>query len=230
MTGLLHEKEFSRKNFVKGGGALIIGVSALAGVANARADQTKPPAADHPSAGAFNQRTSANYLPDVTQVDTWITINADNTCTVTHGETELGHGTPTGILMLTAEELNMNFSQMWYAHPESWLNVTGGGSGSSGISSPVDQHPCGGGSCQGDAAEHGVGEDRCACGEPVGVRWCDHGRRRERHLRPADRRQALQAAVHGGQRRHDQHAGPGQLQAGLAVHGRRQVLPADRHP
>ena len=37
--------------------------------------------------------------------------------------------------MLAAEELNMNFDQMWYAHPESWLNVTGGGSGSSGISS-----------------------------------------------------------------------------------------------
>jgi CO/xanthine dehydrogenase Mo-binding subunit len=37
--------------------------------------------------------------------------------------------------MLIAEELNMDFSQMTYAHPESWLNVTGGGSGSSGISS-----------------------------------------------------------------------------------------------
>ena len=37
MTGLLHEKEFSRKNFVKGGGALIVGFSiagsALAGAA-----------------------------------------------------------------------------------------------------------------------------------------------------------------------------------------------------
>ena len=39
MTGLLHEKEFSRKSFVKGGGALIIGFSvagsALAGKASA---------------------------------------------------------------------------------------------------------------------------------------------------------------------------------------------------
>jgi nicotinate dehydrogenase subunit B len=135
MAGLLHEKEFSRKNFVKAGGALVVTVSALTASGKARADQTKPPFVDHPSEGAFNQRGPQDYLPDVTQVDTWITINADNTCTVTHGETELGHGTPTGILMLTAEELNMNFSQMWYAHPESWLNVTGGGSGSSGISS-----------------------------------------------------------------------------------------------
>ena len=29
MTGLLHEKEFSRKSFVKAGGALVIGFSAL---------------------------------------------------------------------------------------------------------------------------------------------------------------------------------------------------------
>ena len=136
MTGLLHEKEFSRTSFVKGGGALIVAFSAASALAGqAKADQTKPPAVDHPSAGAFDQRTPNDYLPDLTQVDTWITINADNTATVTHGETELGHGTPTGILMLTAEELNMNFDQMWYAHPESWLNVTGGGSGSSGISS-----------------------------------------------------------------------------------------------
>ena len=39
-------------------------------------------------------------------------MNADNTVTVTHGETELGHGTPTGILMLVAEEMNMDMTQM----------------------------------------------------------------------------------------------------------------------
>src|SRR6185437_6564541 len=29
MTGLMHEKEFSRKGFLKGGGALVVGFSAL---------------------------------------------------------------------------------------------------------------------------------------------------------------------------------------------------------
>src|SRR5204862_2043866 len=29
MTGLLHEKEFSRKNFLKGGGAMLVGFSVL---------------------------------------------------------------------------------------------------------------------------------------------------------------------------------------------------------
>jgi CO/xanthine dehydrogenase Mo-binding subunit len=126
MTGLLHEKDFSRKTFIKGGGALVIALSsvgALAGKAQAANGLTP-----------FGQRGPADYLPDINQVDTWITITPDNKVIVTHGETELGHGTPTGILMLTAEELNVGMDQMIYAHPESWLNVTGGGSGSSGIS------------------------------------------------------------------------------------------------
>ena len=95
----LHEKEFSRKSFVKGGGALIVTVVAASAVGKASAANGLTP---------FSQRGPQDYLPDLTQIDTWITITKDNTCIVTHGETELGHGTPTGILMLTAEELNMN--------------------------------------------------------------------------------------------------------------------------
>ena len=126
MTGFLHEKEFSRKTFVKGGGALIIGFSAFAStVGKAQAANANTP---------FAQRTPADFLPDQTQVDSWITLNADNTVTVTHGETELGHGTPTGILMIVAEEMNMNMNQMKFAHVESWLQAIGGGNGSSGIS------------------------------------------------------------------------------------------------
>ena len=127
MTGFMHEKEFSRKTFVKGGGALIVGFSTLASTAGkASAANANTP---------FAQRTPADFLPDQTQVDSWITLNADNTVTVTHGETELGHGTPTGILMLVAEEMNMNMTQMKFAHVESWLQAVGGGSGSGGISS-----------------------------------------------------------------------------------------------
>jgi len=33
MTGLLHEKEFSRKSFLRGGGALIVGFSTLGSLA-----------------------------------------------------------------------------------------------------------------------------------------------------------------------------------------------------
>ena len=127
MTGFMHEKEFSRKSLVKGGGALIVGFSMFGAATAGKASAAN---ADTP----FGKRTPADYLPDQTQIDSWITLHADNTVTVTHGESELGHGTPTGILMLVAEELNMDFTQMKFAHVESWLQAIGGGNGSSGIS------------------------------------------------------------------------------------------------
>jgi isoquinoline 1-oxidoreductase beta subunit len=124
MTGFMHERAISRKTFVKGGGALIVGFSLAGTAGKAQAANANTP---------FGQRTPADFLPDQTQIDSWITVNADNTITVTHGETELGHGTPTGILMLVAEELNItDASLMKFAHVESWLQAVGGGSGSSG--------------------------------------------------------------------------------------------------
>src|SRR5262249_23610198 len=129
MTGFLHEKQFSRKSFVKGGGALIISFSALgaAGAASAATGNTP-----------FTARTPSDFLPDLQQVDSWIAITTDNKVIVTHGEPEFA-GTPTGILMLVAEELNASMDQMVYAHPETWLNATGGGGGSGGISTRPTQ-------------------------------------------------------------------------------------------
>ena len=65
MTGLMHEKEFSRKAFVKGGGALIVGV-----IARSAAGQGFGGQRPH----AVRQRGPGDYLPDLTQVDSWITI------------------------------------------------------------------------------------------------------------------------------------------------------------
>jgi len=123
MTGLMHEKHLSRKAFLACGGALVVSYSALAGKAQAATGNTP-----------FGQRGPGDYLPDLNAVDSWIAITTDNKVIVTHGETELGHGTPTGILMLVAEELDTSMDQMVYAPPETWLNATGGGGGSGGIS------------------------------------------------------------------------------------------------
>jgi CO/xanthine dehydrogenase Mo-binding subunit len=120
MTELL-DRAFSRTAFLKGGGALVVTFS-MTGTAQAANGNTP-----------FAQRGPQDYLSDLETIDAWITLNTDNTVTVTHGETELGHGTPTGILMIVADEMGMNMSQMRYAPPESWLNATGGGSGSGGI-------------------------------------------------------------------------------------------------
>jgi CO/xanthine dehydrogenase Mo-binding subunit len=103
MTGLLHEKEFSRKSFVKSGGALIVGFSiagaALAGRASAdRGNEPGNPFGSDPI--------------DPNQVDSWIVVNADNTALIKSGSIHQGTGSTTGIMMIAAEELNMNFSQV----------------------------------------------------------------------------------------------------------------------
>jgi nicotinate dehydrogenase subunit B len=96
MTGFLHERELSRRTFVKGGGALIVGFS-LAGVAG------RAQAAANPFA--------SNGV-DQYSIDSWIMINADNTATIKTGGIRQGTGSDTGLLMIAGEELNMDMSQL----------------------------------------------------------------------------------------------------------------------
>jgi CO/xanthine dehydrogenase Mo-binding subunit len=109
MTGFLHENEFSRKSFLKGGGALIVGFS-LAGAATVG----RASAADSPFA------SNAPY--DRNAIDSWITVHADNTASLLTGRAELGQGSATGLLMIAAEELDMDVAQMRWVAPDT--NVT----------------------------------------------------------------------------------------------------------
>ena len=59
---------------------------------------------------AANPAFESNGPFDTQQIDSWIAIHADNTATVRLGMVELGQGSPTGLLMVAAEELNMDFS------------------------------------------------------------------------------------------------------------------------
>ena len=111
MTEMLN-KEFSRKSFLKGGGAMIVGFSRSPARLTAATGNTP-----------FASRSPQRLPPNLNTIDAWIAIRADNTVMVTHGETEFGHGTPTGILMLVAEELDVDMAQMIYALAETWLNA-----------------------------------------------------------------------------------------------------------
>ena len=129
MTGFLHEKEFSRKNFLKGSGAVVVGASvAGAGLAG------KASAAPGP----------AGYLPDTTKLDTWITIGADNTVTLKMSQIETGNGITTGFLQVLAEELGTDITQMRYGSSlydsaghalnssvDTWIVASTGGEGGS---------------------------------------------------------------------------------------------------
>ncbi|MDB5405259.1 MAG: isoquinoline 1-oxidoreductase subunit beta IorB, molybdoprotein [Rhodospirillales bacterium] len=85
---------FPRRDFLKGGGALVIGFS-LGAVT--------------PASRAFAQ---APALPDPKLVDSWIAIHRDNTATAFFGKVELGQGSTTALLQIVAEELDVELSQL----------------------------------------------------------------------------------------------------------------------
>jgi nicotinate dehydrogenase subunit B len=99
----LTEKEISRRTFLKGGGALVVGVSLAGGATAGRAQA---------ATGGAVVRGGTNVAPDVNQIDTFVQINPDNTATVFLGNVELGQGSPTGLLQIAAEELDMGFEQL----------------------------------------------------------------------------------------------------------------------
>jgi CO/xanthine dehydrogenase Mo-binding subunit len=101
MTDLLTEKSFTRRTFVKGSGALVVGFS-LAGAATS----------GKASAAGGPQRGLVAGPPNQQEIDSWLQVNPDNTVTIFHGRVELGQGSTTGLLQIAAEELDVDFSQI----------------------------------------------------------------------------------------------------------------------
>jgi nicotinate dehydrogenase subunit B len=85
----------TRRDVLKGSGALIIGFS-LAGPTSVAA------AADGAAGGP----------PDPSFIDSWIAVHADNTATVFLGKCELGQGATTGLLQIAGEELDLDVIQL----------------------------------------------------------------------------------------------------------------------
>jgi CO/xanthine dehydrogenase Mo-binding subunit len=96
----MHDNEFSRKTFVKGGGALIVGFSLFGSTLASKAR----------AAGALNPYGSNPIDPN--QIDSWIVINADNTASIKAGLISQGTGSETGILQIAAEELDLDPTQI----------------------------------------------------------------------------------------------------------------------
>ena len=99
MTGFMHEKEFSRRTFLKGGGVLIVSASVGSSLLPGKA------------AAATSPYASNGPLP-LSSVDSFLAIHPDNTASVFMYKKELGQGTTTGTLQIVAEELDMDLSQL----------------------------------------------------------------------------------------------------------------------
>ena len=118
---LLPRREFSRKAFLKGGGALVVGVS-LAGTVGSG------------TARAAGSPFASNGSPSLDQVDSFVAVHADNTASILTGRVELGQGSATGLLLVAAEELGMDVSQLKFVrHDTNVTPNTGITAGSSSI-------------------------------------------------------------------------------------------------
>jgi CO/xanthine dehydrogenase Mo-binding subunit len=118
MTGFMHEKEFSRKTFLKGGGALIVGFSLAGAGVVGKASAAQSPYASN---GPFDQN----------QIDSWITINADNTASILTGAMFRGTGSETGLMMIAAEELGIGLDQALFVSSDTNLVPNTGSKGAS---------------------------------------------------------------------------------------------------
>src|SRR5262245_39568365 len=92
-----HKAGVGRRDFLKSGGALVIGF----GLRDVVSAQTTTAA-----------RGAVAGPHDARQIDTWLAIHADNTATVYVGFAELGQGASTALLQIAADELDLDMSQI----------------------------------------------------------------------------------------------------------------------
>ena len=109
---------FPRREFLKSGGALIIGFNlgdSLFG--QSHLDPVSRAAVPGP--------------PDAKLIDTWLAIHADNTATIFIGFAELGQGNSTALLQVAAEELDLDMSQLKTVRLDTSITPNQGGTYSS---------------------------------------------------------------------------------------------------
>src|SRR5690242_9673597 len=129
MTGFMHEREFSRKTFLKGSGVAVVGASVVGAGLTGKASAARP--------------ALAGYNADPAQLDSWLVVNPDNTIILRQTKVETGNGITTGFLEVVAEELDHDMALMRYGpsqynaegamntRVDTWDAVNTGGEGGS---------------------------------------------------------------------------------------------------
>ncbi len=113
---------FDRREFLKAGGALIIGFSSAGFIGDQLAAQSVTEGA---------ARGSVAGPPNPKQIDTWLAVHADNTATIFIGYVELGQGSTTSLLQVAAEELDLSMNQVSTIRLDTNLTPNQGGTYSS---------------------------------------------------------------------------------------------------
>lgn len=115
-ASVLPAANIARRDFLKAGGALIVAFSSAGMLAKkllAQGPRFRMPG------------------PDPRQIDTWLAIHSDNTATVYIGYVELGQGSTTSLLQVSAEELDFDLSQVSTVRVDTKISPNQGGTYSS---------------------------------------------------------------------------------------------------
>ena len=92
----MNTTDLSRRDFLKGAGALIVSFNLFPSFSPAFAQSTVGPGID----------------ADPTSLDSWLAVAPDGTITVFSGKVDLGTGVETALAQIVAEELDVPFSRI----------------------------------------------------------------------------------------------------------------------
>ena len=156
---------FSRRDLLKGGGALMVGFSIRG-------------AAARPVRRAARGTSPVRRMRR--QVDSWIAIHADNTATIYFGKVELGQGNTTGMLQIAGEELDLDMSQLIAVRVDTNVTPNQGADQSRAPRSSTAGRSCGRGGRGGAAGAAATrrGPARRAARSLTVIEGCRFGRRR----------------------------------------------------
>src|SRR3954469_12878494 len=121
MTRMEKPSAFSRRNLLKGAGALVVSIGTPVSIDLMLSARE-----------AFAQGTKPPLMPD--QLSSFIAINPDNTAAAYFGKMDMGHGLFVAVGQIVAEELDLPFKAVKVYMGDTANSVNqGGASGSTGI-------------------------------------------------------------------------------------------------
>jgi len=119
----------SRRKFVAGTGALIVGftVPRYLSPGSAGAATLPPPIPlNLPPPRPASPVPTASDGPAANAVDSWVRVGGDNIVTILSGKAELGTGTATATLQIAADELGVTMKQLRFVDPDTVTTVDQG--------------------------------------------------------------------------------------------------------
>jgi len=121
-------KSISRRQILKGSGALVVSFSFFGPIARAFAQQETPEprpfAAERVELGTFIPEPG-DYL-DPRELDSWLAVMQDGSVTMFTGKVDIGTGTRTALAQIVADELDVPFSRITMSMGETAKSVDQG--------------------------------------------------------------------------------------------------------